>query len=93
MRAFAKTYEVEVNLQLPAGYMVNAASLQRLGAHVDNATGSFEAAARLDGDKLVLTVRKVYKHQLEPAANWPSLLEVLDAAYTFCSQQVVLRKK
>ena len=93
MRAFAKTYEVEVNLQLPAGYMVNAASLQRLGAHVDNATGSFEAAARLDGGKLVLTVRKVYKHQLEPAANWPSLLEVLDAAYTFCSQQVVLRKK
>lgn len=83
-------YDVEV--ELPEGYTVTPESLQPLNVRVSNACGTFESKAEITDGKLHLTAVKRYEHDREPVANWPQILEFIDAASQFNAVQVVLTK-
>lgn len=83
-------YDVEV--ELPEGYTVTPESLQPLNTRVSNACGTFESKAEITDGKLHLTAVKRYEHDREPVANWPQILEFIDAASQFNAVQVVLTK-
>ena len=84
-------YDVEV--ELPEGYTVTSESLQPLNTAVATSCGRFEAKAEASGGRLRLTVVKRYEHAREPVANWPGILEFVDAATKFNAMQVVLTRQ
>ncbi|SHM28728.1 protein of unknown function [Chitinophaga jiangningensis] len=87
---FARTYEYNIDISVPAGYKVEG--VDKLSRKVDNDCGSFMVTGELTGDKLHLTVRKVYKHAFEKADSWKSMLQMIDAAADFTGQKVLFKK-
>jgi hypothetical protein len=87
---FARTLDYDIELLIPAGYQLEG--VDQLNQQVDNDCGSFIVSASTAQNKLVLHVKKVYKHAFEPAAKWPDILKVLDAATDFGSRKLLLKK-
>ncbi len=81
----------ECSVTLPEGY--NAKGIEELNKKVENDISSFQTTARLDGNTVTLTITRTYKNNFEPAANWPKLLSVMNAAADFTSLKLLLEKK
>lgn len=88
--SFARTAEHVIDFEIPAGYKVDG--LDALKINIDNATGSFISTPKLEGSKLTLNVKKVYKSNYVKKEDWPKMLEFLDAAYNFTQKKIVLTK-
>ncbi len=87
----ARTYEVNLSVEIPHGYSVEG--INALQQNVSNACGKFTVTASVDNNVLKLHVVKEYSHAFEPAANWPQLLEILDGANDFFNKNIMLRKR
>lgn len=79
-----------ISLTIPSGYSVKG--LENLNREVDNTIGSFSTTATVQGDKLVLDIRKIYKAGRVNSSDWGSVLKILDAAYNFSQSKVILKK-
>ena len=88
---FARTIENTITLNIPSGYTVNG--LQDLNANVDNESGSFISTAKIEGDKLIITTRKLYKKSFDKKEAWPNYIAFLEPAYKFSQTKIVLKKK
>lgn len=89
---FPRTYTVTMNLTIPSDYSITPESLQKLNNNIDNEYVNFTTKAQVRDGKLVINFDKVYKQQRIPVAKWAQILAMLDQAYEFTSQQVVLKK-
>lgn len=78
-------------LTIPEGYEVKG--LENLQKQVDNVCGSFNATAIIEGNKLVIDVRKIYKGTNYESGQWPQVLQILDATYNFSQSKVILKKQ
>ncbi|MGX5819997.1 DUF3857 domain-containing protein [Chitinophaga lutea] len=87
---FARSLEYQMEFIVPAGYTLEGAD--KLVRNVDNECGSFIVTTKMNGDKLVVDVKKVYKVAFAQAAKWPMLLQMVDAAEEFRQQKLLLRK-
>lgn len=87
---YARSYNYTIQLTIPEGYKVQG--LEKLNMKVENTTGGFTSAARMDGNQLIIDTYKYYSNNFEPAANWPKLIEFLEAAYKFTQTKVLLKK-
>jgi hypothetical protein len=87
---YPRSFTENITLTIPAGYTVSG--LEKLNKKVENATGGFVSTAKVEGDKLIITANKYYINYSEPAANWKSMVEFLDAAYQFTQEKVLLKK-
>ena len=67
--------------------------LQDLKFNVDNESGSFVADSKVEGDKLVISTRKIYKKNFDKKELWPNYIAFLEASYKFSQAKIVLRKK
>jgi hypothetical protein len=88
--AYARTISNNITLNIPKGYTVDG--WQDLNMNIDNESGSFISTAKLEGDKLVLTTKKVYKKNFDKKESWPNYVSFLEAAYKFSQAKVVLKK-
>lgn len=88
---FARAIETYITLTIPDGY--SCEGVAALNKVVENETGYFKTEAKVEGNKLVLSIRKSYSHSLEPAANWEKLLAFIDAANDFENAKILLKKK
>jgi hypothetical protein len=88
---FARSLEWQINLQVPDGYTLEG--IEKLNGSTDNASAAFISKATLEGNKLILRVSKSYKNAFEPAANWPNLVAMIDAAQNFTNAKLLLKKK
>ncbi len=79
-----------ITMAIPAGYTVKG--LESLNKETDNATGSFISTAVVEGDKLIIDIRKIYKAGQLNNSDWPALLQMMDEAYNFSQSKVVLKK-
>jgi hypothetical protein len=91
--SYPRTFVATINVELPSGYSVTPESLQKLNTNLNNEDMRFVTKAEVTGNKLVIHLEKEYKKQIVPAARWQNVLEILDKAYEFNNQQVILRKK
>lgn len=89
---YPRTYEVTLNLEIPSGYSIPAESMKKLNKYIDNDAISFTTVSEVKDNKLVISFRKIYKQQHVPVSDWNKVLEVLDGAYEFTSQQIILKK-
>ncbi|MHA4810426.1 DUF3857 domain-containing protein [Flavitalea flava] len=88
--AYARTLDCSVSFIIPAGYTVQGAD--KLGKILENDCGSVTTSAQIQGNKLIVHFKRVYKHGIEPADKWPQLLAILDASTDFAGQKVLLKK-
>ncbi len=89
--AFARTVDYNIELHIPDGY--TAEGIQALDTNIQNEAASFMAKTTILGDKLLIKVRRQYLHNFEPAAKFPLLADVMDAANAWSNSKILFRKK
>lgn len=89
--AAPRCYEVTLTLAIPQGYSVATESLQKLSNAVDNDAVSLHTSATTANGKVIVKFQKVYKQQIVKVDKWHQVLNMLDRAYDFKSQQLILR--
>jgi len=87
---YEKTISNDITVTLPPG--LTAHGLEALQFNVDNSYGSFIASVVQEGQTLKMKTSKVYKKTLVPLSNWKDLTDMLEAAYQFTQQKVILKK-
>ena len=88
---YVRTIENVITLNIPKDYTVDG--IQDLNMSVDNESGSFMSTAKLEGDKLIITTRKLYKKNFDKKEAWPNYIAFLEPAYKFSQTKIVLKKK
>ncbi len=88
--AYPKTYENEINFEIPSGYSVSG--LDKLNKNIVNETGDFTSRASISGSKLTVKTTKMYKNYYEPNSNWNKMILFLDGAYQFTQEKILLKK-
>lgn len=87
---FPRTVSYDIIVNIPEGYQLEGA--ENLNRSVNNETGSFESSTKMEDGKLILSIKKAYKHHHEAAVNWPQMMAFMDAASDFNKQKVLLKK-
>jgi hypothetical protein len=80
----------DINFVVPSGYTIEG--VEELNTKVDNETGSFVTNAKVENNKLILEIRKIYKQRMVKKEDWSKMLQFVDAAYDFSQKKVVLKK-
>jgi hypothetical protein len=88
---YARSIENNITIAIPAGYTVDG--LQDLNMNIDNESGTFNGVAKVDGDKLIITTKKIYKKNFDRKESWPNYIAFLEPAYKFSQLKIVLKKK
>jgi hypothetical protein len=88
---FARSYEFNLELNIPEGFGVEG--LEALNKKIVNECGSFSSSTSRQGNQVTIHIQKEYTHNFEPAANWPKMLEFIDAAADFNNAKLLLKKK
>ena len=86
----AKTFEYEVNLEIPKGYTV--VGLEKLKINKSNGTGSFISEATMANGQLILKTKKVYNKRAYEPSEWKDMVDWLSAAYNLSQEKVLLKK-
>lgn len=86
----ARTLNYSIELEIPAGYQVKG--LETLNANKQNEIGSFSVKTTLQNNKIKVDVNRVYTTANAPKEKWNAVVELLDAAYDFSEQKVLLEK-
>lgn len=87
---FPRSLRNIINFTIPDGY--KAVGIQNLNTNIDNEVGTFAVQASIEGNKLTILVKKVYKQTSVKKENWPKMMEMLDAAFNFSQKKVLLKK-
>jgi hypothetical protein len=87
---YPRTLLWKITMTVPDGYSVKG--LESLNNKVDNTCGSFISAATVEGNKIILDVKKIYKKVHFEATQWNEMLAVLDAAYNYSQSKIILKK-
>jgi len=87
----ARSFNYNITLNIPEGYTVNG--LDKLNKTIDNETGAFISSAKVEGNQLIISTSKQYKHNFEPNTNWSKMIAFLDEANQFTNEKILLKKK
>ncbi len=87
---YARTYTYNISLAVPKNYLVKG--LENFNKNISNETGSVTSTATADNASVHITIKQQYLKMFEPAANWPKLLELMDAFYDISNQKLLLEK-
>lgn len=87
----ARSFNYTITFNIPEGFTV--AGLDKLTKSVDNETGAFISCAIVEGNQLIITTSKQYKHIFEPNSNWQKIIAFLDETYQFTNEKILLKKK
>lgn len=83
-------YSIEVEIPVGMGYRCD--DVAALNTKVENQCGRFSTTARIVGTKIQITIQKVFYRDFEPVANWPLLLEIIDASNKWKSARILFKK-
>lgn len=81
-------YNWVIIMNIPKNYEIE--NIDNLQFSIDNSEGSFSSKAIIDGNRLIVNVKKVYKKNYNPVEKWPEVLEFLQAASDFTQKQILL---
>lgn len=87
---YPRTLLWKIVMTVPEGYSVKG--LESLNNNIDNTCGSFISGASVEGNKIILDVKKIYKKVHFEATQWNEMLAVLDAAYNYSQSKIILKK-
>jgi hypothetical protein len=87
----ARTLENKITVNIPKDYTVDG--LQDLNTSVENESGAFITTAKVEGDQLIITTKKMYKKSFDKKEAWSNYIAFLEPAYKFSQAKIVLKKK
>jgi hypothetical protein len=87
---FPRSLRNIINFTIPDGYKV--VGLNSLNTTIDNETGTFAVLASVEGNKLNLLVKKIYKQTIVKKEDWGKMLQILDAGFNFSQKKILLKK-
>lgn len=88
--SFPRSYRNIIYFIIPQGY--KAVGIQNLNINLDNEIGTFAVQASIEGDKLTILTKKIYKKKTVTKEEWPELVKMLDAAFNFTQRKILLKK-
>lgn len=88
--SFPRTLKWEITFTIPDGYKVIGAD--NLNVLLDNEVGYFKAASKVEGNQLLIAVKKQYKKVSVKKEEWTKLLQFADAAFNFSQKKILLKK-
>ncbi|HMU44770.1 MAG TPA: hypothetical protein PKC72_00315 [Chitinophagaceae bacterium] len=88
--SFPRSYRNIIYFMIPQGY--KAVGIQNLNINLDNEIGTFAAQASIEGDKLTILTKKIYKKKTVTKEEWADLVKMLDAAFNFTQRKILLKK-
>lgn len=88
---YPKSFKNVLRVTIPEGFEVSG--LDNLTKNVNNDTGSFVSSATMEGNVLVISTLKEYKHVQFPNSKWNSILNFIDAADQFTNEKILLKKQ
>lgn len=86
----ARSLRNVINFTIPEGY--KAVGVSNLNMNLDNSVGTFAVMATVEGNKLNILVKKLYKQAVVKKEDWSKLVEMIDAAYNFTQKKILLKK-
>jgi len=86
----ARSLTYNISVDIPAGYKVSGG--ENLSTNVVNNSGSFNAVAKVDGQKLIVNVKRIYSKAFVDKKDWNEVTDLLNAAGNFFEQKVLLEK-
>ncbi len=89
----AREYLTRIEINLPQGYTVSDASLEKLTRLIRNKAGFFGVTARADSGVLTLDIMKRYDWRFLSADMWPDMVALIDAASDWQAATVLLEKE
>ena len=87
---YEKTISNNIIITLPDG--LTAHGLEALQFDIDNEYGTFKSTVTQTGNMLKLATTKIYKKTHIPVDDWKKMTDMLEAAYQFTQQKVILKK-
>lgn len=88
--SFPRSYRNIIYFTIPQGYKV--VGIQNLNMNLDNEAGTFAVQTSLEGNKLTILTKKIYKKKTVTKEEWPELVKMLDAAFNFTQRKILLKK-
>lgn len=85
-----RKYVNEITFNIPAGYGID--DVTNLNTSVQTEYCSFESRATIEGNILKITSEKIYKTLFAPKSAWKDILAVMDVAYKFSQEKVIVKK-
>ncbi len=79
-----------INFTIPDGY--KAVGVSNLNMNLENSVGTFAVMATVEGNKLNILVKKLYKQAVVKKEDWGKLVEMIDAAYNFTQKKILLKR-
>ncbi|MCB9230117.1 MAG: hypothetical protein H6581_00520 [Bacteroidia bacterium] len=87
---FAGSKEWEITVDIPVGYQL--IGVEKLNKMVMNETGGFRSTATFADHKLEIRATLFNINLMEPVWMWRKILEILQAAYDFTQEVLVVKK-
>ena len=87
---YPRAFNWKITFAIPAGYEVKG--LENLQKKIENSCGSFTSTAFVEGGNLMVYAKKIYAGRRFDVAQWPQVLEILDAAYEVSQAKIILKK-
>jgi hypothetical protein len=88
---YPRYFHYLIGIELPADYKVD--NLQNLIKSKENEYASFTSSATIEDNTLFIETAKKYKQHFVAKEHWAEVVEVLDEAYEFSQEKIVLKKK
>jgi hypothetical protein len=86
----ARSFKYTITLDVPKGYVVQG--LEKLNQRVENKFGGFTSTAKQANGKVTIETNKHFDVDYVSAANWPEIVNFLNAAQNFSEQKLLLKK-
>ena len=86
----ARTIKNIIAITIPEGMV--AEGIDALNFSVDNEAAAFISSVTQEGNIIKINTEKIYKQEFLEKTKWPQLVEMLEAAFQFTQQKVVLKK-
>jgi hypothetical protein len=87
----ARQYEFQMDIDIPEGYFID--NIDALNKSVSNEYCSFVSTATIEGNKLKVSTLKSYNKPKAPKSAWNDIVKMIDEAYKFSQEKVILKKK
>jgi hypothetical protein len=86
----ARSLSYNINIDIPSDYKLSG--IADLNANITNSFGSFNVISRLDSQKLIVDVKRVYSQAFIDKKDWNEVTRLIDAAGNFFEQKVLFEK-
>ncbi|RNC66792.1 DUF3857 domain-containing protein [Proteiniphilum sp. X52] len=86
----AMRLDYEIEIAIPEGYAVE--ELDALTSAYSNDCGGFQSGYKLEGNRLVVTVNKLYEKSYVPVDKWGEMLLIAKRTNDFQAKTIILKK-